>query len=872
MDEGDILFFRIQIHLIRRKIMTIYDELVARGLIAQVTDEKEIKELINNGKATFYIGFDPTADSLHVGHFMALCLMKRLQMAGNKPIVLIGGGTAQIGDPSGRTDMRQMMTTETINHNVECFKKQMSRFIDFGEGKAIMVNNADWLMDLNYVDVLREVGAHFSVNRMLTAECYKQRMEKGLSFLEFNYMIMQSYDFYTLFQKYGCNMEFGGDDQWSNMLGGTELIRRKLGKDAYAMTINLLLNSEGKKMGKTQSGAVWLDPNKTTPFEFFQYWRNVSDADVLKCIRMLTFLPLEEIDKMDPIFGMQVRFFEGTATFVQKIKLKGGKYEVSGYLQYGACNDENCLPPTNVEFSFKGEAAGKQTAEEAVATTEDLMLADTASVDLVPLRIGEDTAAGEAADYWKPVIKELSSFGENVNNESHSWIYIFFAGFVGGLLALFTPCVWPIIPMTVSFFLKRTKDKRKGIRDAWTYGASIVVIYVTLGLAITLIFGASALNDLSTSAVFNILFFLMLVVFAASFFGAFEITLPSKWSNAVDSKAEQTTGLLSIFLMAFTLSLVSFSCTGPIIGFLLVEVSTSESIVAPAIGMLGFAIALALPFTLFALFPSWLKSMPKSGGWMNVIKVTLGFLELAFALKFLSVADLAYGWRLLDRETFLALWIVIFALLGMYLLGKIKFPHDDDDIKVSVPRFFMALASLAFAVYMVPGLWGAPLKAVSAFAPPMQTQDFNLYKNEVHAKFNDFDAGMEYARQQGKPVMIDFTGYGCVNCRKMELAVWTDPTVSKLLNEDYVLITLYVDEKTKLPEPVKVMENGTERTLRTVGDKWSYLQRSKFGANAQPFYVLLDNEGMPLNKSYSYDEDIQKYVEFLQTGLKNYKK
>ena len=580
----------------------------------------------------------------------------------------------------------------------------------------------------------------------------------------------------------------------------------------------------------------------------------------------------KEIDKMDPIFGMQVRFFEGTATFVQKIKLKGVKYEVSGYLQYGACNDENCLPPTNVEFSFKGEAAGKQTAEEAVATTEDLMLADTASVDLVPLRIGEDTAAGEAADYWKPVIKELSSFGENVNNESHSWIYIFFAGFVGGLLALFTPCVWPIIPMTVSFFLKRTKDKRKGIRDAWTYGASIVVIYVTLGLAITLIFGARALNDLSTSAVFNILFFLMLVVFAASFFGAFEITLPSKWSNAVDSKAEQTTGLLSIFLMAFTLSLVSFSCTGPIIGFLLVEVSTSESIVAPAIGMLGFAIALALPFTLFALFPSWLKSMPKSGGWMNVIKVTLGFLELAFALKFLSVADLAYGWRLLDRETFLALWIVIFALLGMYLLGKIKFPHDDDDTKVSVPRFFMALASLAFAVYMVPGLWGAPLKAVSAFAPPMQTQDFNLYKNEVHAKFNDFDAGMEYARQQGKPVMIDFTGYGCVNCRKMELAVWTDPTVSKLLNEDYVLITLYVDEKTKLPEPVKVMENGTERTLRTVGDKWSYLQRSKFGANAQPFYVLLDNEGMPLNKSYSYDEDIQKYVEFLQTGLKNYKR
>ena len=426
--------------------------------------------------------------------------------------------------------------------------------------------------------------------------------------------------------------------------------------------------------------------------------------------------------------------------------------------------------------------------------------------------------------------------------------------------------------MTVSFFLKRSKDKKKGIRDAWTYGASIVVIYVGLGLLVTGIFGANALNSLSTNAVFNIFFFLMLVVFAASFFGAFEITLPSKWSNAVDSKAEKTGGLLSIFLMAFTLSLVSFSCTGPIIGFLLVQVSTTGNMIAPAIGMLGFAIALALPFTLFALFPSWLKSMPKSGGWMNVIKVTLGFLELAFALKFLSVADLAYGWRILDRETFLALWIVLFALLGFYLLGKVKFPHDDDDTKVSVPRFFMALASLAFAVYMLPGLWGAPLKAVSAFAPPMQTQDFNLYNNEVHAKFDDYVLGMEYARQHGKPVMLDFTGYGCVNCRKMELAVWTDPKVSDIINNDYVLITLYVDNKTPLSSPVKIMENGTERTLRTVGDKWSYLQRVKFGANAQPFYVLIDNEGKPLNKSYSYDESIPKYIEFLQTGLENYKK
>jgi len=578
----------------------------------------------------------------------------------------------------------------------------------------------------------------------------------------------------------------------------------------------------------------------------------------------------KEIASFDKLFEMDVRYFEHTAQFVQKLKLTGGDYQVTGYLEYGACNDENCLPPTQVEFSFSGKTEGASASVQAETPAEQ---ADTAAA---PAVIGGADGPTSVVvfdnDLWSPVINELNALGETTSQEDMSWLYIFITGFVGGLLALFTPCVWPIIPMTVSFFLKRSKDKKKGIRDAWTYGASIVVIYVTLGLAITAIFGANALNALSTNAIFNIFFCLMLVVFAASFFGAFEITLPSKWSNAVDSKAEATTGLLSIFLMAFTLSLVSFSCTGPIIGFLLVQVSTTGNVIAPAVGMLGFAIALALPFTLFALFPSWLKSMPKSGGWMNVIKVTLGFLELAFALKFLSVADLAYGWRILDRETFLALWIVLFALLGFYLLGKIKFPHDDDDTKVSVPRFFLALASLAFAVYMVPGLWGAPLKAVSAFAPPMQTQDFNLYNNEVHAKFDDYDAGMKYAREHGKPVMLDFTGYGCVNCRKMELAVWTDMKVADLINNDYVLITLYVDNKTRLPEPVKVMENGTERTLRTVGDKWSYLQRVKFGANAQPFYVLIDNEGKPLNKSYSYDEDIDKYVDFLQTGLNNYNK
>ena len=604
----------------------------------------------------------------------------------------------------------------------------------------------------------------------------------------------------------------------------------------------------------------------------------------------------KEVATFDKLFEMKVRYFENTAKFVQKVKFTGGAYAIEGYLEYGACDDESCLPPTQVPFKFSGVAkAGNAAAtktEQPKAEQPEQKVVDkadkkegatpvaskdsSAMMELVPATTTEAATdiqpAVASSELWKPVISDLQALGEEHGQEDMSWIYIFITGFLGGLLALFTPCVWPIIPMTVSFFLKRSKDKKKGIRDAWTYGASIVVIYVALGLAITLIFGASALNALSTNAIFNILFFLMLVIFAASFFGAFEIRLPSKWGNAVDSKAESTTGLLSIFLMAFTLSLVSFSCTGPIIGFLLVQVSTTGSVVAPAIGMLGFAIALALPFTLFALFPSWLKSMPKSGGWMNVIKVTLGFLELAFALKFLSVADLAYGWRLLDRETFLALWIVIFALLGFYLLGKIKFPHDDDDNKVGVTRFFMALISLAFAVYMVRGLWGAPLKAVSAFAPPMQTQDFNLYKNEVHAKFDDYDLGMEYARLNGKPVMLDFTGYGCVNCRKMEAAVWTDPKVSDLINNDYVLITLYVDNKTPLTEPVKIIENGTERTLRTVGDKWSYLQRMKFGANAQPFYVLLDNQGKPLNKSYAYNEDIPKYIEFLQTGLENYKK
>lgn len=586
----------------------------------------------------------------------------------------------------------------------------------------------------------------------------------------------------------------------------------------------------------------------------------------------------KEISQQDPIFGMEVRYFEGTCSFTQRVQLTEKDYNLKGYFTFGACNDQACMPPTSVDCALKGsdgpvaavkaEKKEEKPADPVVEKVAEPVVADSVAVV-------EQPAAVAASAWWTPVIDELKAFGgEEGNVADKAWWYIFFLGFVGGLVALFTPCVWPIIPMTVSFFLKRSGDRKKGLRDAIIYGISIIVIYVALGLIITSIFGASALNDLSTNAVFNILFFLMLVVFAASFFGGFEITLPSSWGAAVDSKAEKTTGLLSIFLMAFTLSLVSFSCTGPIIGFLLVEVSTSGgSALAPTIGMFGFAVALALPFTLFALFPTWLKSAPKSGGWLNSVKVTLGFLELAFALKFLSVADLAYGWRILDRETFLALWIVLFALLGIYLLGFLKFPHDDEDERhTSVPRFFLALCSLAFAVYMVPGLWGAPLKAVSAFAPPISTQDFNLDNVHIEAEFRDYEAGMEHARRTGKPVVVDFTGHGCVNCRKMELAVWHDAKVRDLLMKDYVLISLYVDEKTKLPEPIVVEEDGKQVTLRTIGDRWSYLQRTKFGANAQPFYVLLDNEGKPLNKSYSFDEDVDKFVDYLKTGLKNYKK
>ena len=584
------------------------------------------------------------------------------------------------------------------------------------------------------------------------------------------------------------------------------------------------------------------------------------------------------IKKYEEMFEADVYYFEHAATFVQKLTLEGGKYHVEGYLEYGACNDQSCTPPTKVDFNYDGEAkaAPQPEKEEAPVAAETPQQQEEAVTETVEAEQADSAAATTAdlsadADLWAPVVDKLKAFEEKTTGNSSLW-QIFLLGLLGGLVALVTPCVWPIIPMTVSFFLKRSGDRKKGIRDAIIYGVSIVVIYLALGLIVTALFGASALNALSTNAIFNIFFFLMLVVFAASFFGAFELQLPSSWSNAVDSKAEKTGGLLGIFLMAFTLTLVSFSCTGPIIGFLLVEVSTSGDILSPAIGMLGFAIALALPFTIFAIFPSWLKSMPKSGGWMNTVKVVLGFIELAFALKFLSVADLAYGWHILDRETFLALWIGLAICLAMYLFGLIKFPHDDaDERNISVTRFFLGLISLAFAIYMIPGLWGAPLKAVSAFAPPMSTQDFNLNTSEVKAKSNDYDLGMQMARANDKPVLIDFTGYGCVNCRKMEAAVWTDPQVASIMTNDYVLIQLFVDDKTPLPTPIVVTVNGQEQKLRTVGDKWSYLQSSKFGANAQPFYVLLDHQGNPLSQSYAFDDDVDHFLKFLKNGLEKAK-
>lgn len=582
--------------------------------------------------------------------------------------------------------------------------------------------------------------------------------------------------------------------------------------------------------------------------------------------------------KYDGIFQMTIGTFQNNARFIQRLKVtdKAG-FMLQGDVRAQACDDSSCTPPLPIDFSF--------TAAQLPATVTTPSATGETSLSFAPLTTGQvadslqtpsSVATSPEIDsdlLWTPVIEDLKAFGMKGSTAGMSLFWIFISGFIGGLIALITPCVWPMIPMTVSFFLKRNKtEKKKAVTEAMVYGAAIIVIYVLLGLLITGIFGASALNNLATSALFNLIFFALLVVFAIAFFGGFEMVLPAKWTNKMDARADKTSGALSIFFMAFTLVLVSFSCTGPIIGTLLVEAALSGSILGPAIGMLGFAIALAVPFVLFAIFPSWLSNLPKSGGWLNSVKVVLGFLELALALKFLSVADLAYGWGILDREVFLVLWIVIFALLGIYLLGKIKFPGDSDLPHITIPRLFLSIISLAFAVYMIPGLWGAPLKAISAFSPPLYTQDFNLYDGEVHAQTMDYETGIALAKQQNKPVLIDFSGYGCVNCRKMEASVWTDPRVKDILDNEYILITLMVDDKARLPEIIEVNENGRTTRLKTIGDKWSYLQRHKFGANAQPYYIALDHDGKPLSPSYAYDENVEKYIEFLQTGLTNFKK
>ncbi len=625
------------------------------------------------------------------------------------------------------------------------------------------------------------------------------------------------------------------------------------------------------------------------------------------------------ITKFDALFDMTLSWYATEGVFIQKVKVTDpSSFRAEGTIRYMACNDEQCLAPTNEPFEvvLKAEtAAGSNKTTPSTVAANTVSLAGSTTAKGTTTLEGSSTPMGvttmdgttppegstildgttppdgsvtingptttdamDAVDasmtvLWQPVVDELKDLGDKHSNSGDSsWWILFITGFLGGFIALLTPCVWPIIPMTVSFFLKRNKNRRKAIREAMLYGLSIIVIYLALGLGITAIFGASALNSLSTSALFNVLFFVLLVVFAISFFGAFELVLPSSWTTKIDQKADNTSGLISIFFMAFTLVLVSFSCTGPIIGTLLVQAASMNALGGPAIGMFGFALALAIPFALFAIFPNWLQGMPKSGGWLNTVKVVLGFLELAFALKFLSVADLAYGWGILDRETFLALWIVIFLLLGLYLLNMIRLPHDDKQEHVSVPKLFMALISLAFAIYMIPGLWGAPLKAISAFAPPSYTQDFNLYNNEVHAHFDHYEAGMAAAKQQNKPVLIDFSGYGCVNCRKMENSVWQDPKVKRLIEEEYVLITLMVDDKTPLNQPYVVEEHGKRRTIKTVGDHWSYLQRFKFESNSQPYYVLLDHEGSPLAPSYAYNEDVPAYVAFLESGLKAMKR
>lgn len=588
----------------------------------------------------------------------------------------------------------------------------------------------------------------------------------------------------------------------------------------------------------------------------------------------------------DEAFMMKVRQWEGKVTLTQKFTVTEDKYNIDGDLQFMSCNDQTCTPPATESFSFTGKAGTppkENTEEEAKSDdkaqdpaqeekAEDAAVTDTATTTLLA---GDSidaaaTSTSSGGDLWAPVKFTDSESSENTQSSGNrSLWFLFGACFLGGLLALLTPCVWPIIPLTVSFFLKKGNSKTKSITSAVTYGISIIVIYVLLGVLVTAIFGANGLNAMATNAVCNIIFFLLLVLFAISFLGAFEIKLPDSWSSKMDSRAEKTTGLLSIFFMAFTLVLVSFSCTGPIIGTLLVETASSGSLMGPILGMFAFALALAIPFTLFALFPSVLKKLPKSGSWLNTVKVVLGFLELALSLKFLSVADLAYGWHILDRETFLSLWIAIFGLLGLYLIGKLWLKGDGDKKPIGVVRLMLGLISLAFTAYLLPGPWGAPLRVTSAFVPPLYTQDYTTNPEQLQ-EWDDFEKGVAQAAQSGKPIFLEFSGYGCVNCRKMETAVMDVEEVKRNLKENFVHIRLMVDDKANLAQPITIEHNGKKRILNTVGDKWSYLQEVKFNSNSQPYYVVLNSKGELMSGPFVYKEDIQGFIDFLNRGKKKY--
>lgn len=675
-----------------------------------------------------------------------------------------------------------------------------------------------------------------------------------------------------------------------------KIARRQFGIGILLFLVSVTLNAQNPiswdfKLSDAGNGEVNILATATVEQGWYMYDTNIPEGgpnptmiefdEIRGAVAVGDFKSVDKEAKVkfDEIFQMEIGSFTNSVTFAQRLKVTDkSAFSVIGNVRAQACNDQTCTPPLPVDFSFSGSNLPASlvvtgSATDVIPGTDTAALTEVVSAAQTDSNLSNSTLAPVNSDVlWTPVIEELKSLSDGDDLADASLVSIFLKGLIWGFAALLTPCVWPMIPITVSFFLNRNKKSRKkAIQDASVYGLSIIVIYVTLGLIITAIFGASALNNLATSPVFNLIFFALLITFAFSFMGAFEMVLPASWTNKMDSKVDSSKGWLSLFFMAFTLALVSFSCTGPIIGWLLVDAATHGNFMAPTVGMFGFALALSIPFTLFAIFPSWLKTLPKSGSWLNTVKVVLGFIVLAVSLKFLSVADLSSGWGILDRDIFLALWIVLFVVLGIYLLGKIKLKGDSEMKHVSLTRLVLAMLSFAFAIYMVPGLWGAPLKPLSAIAPPLSTLDFNLNGESKGLVFDDYETGMAYAAREGKPVLLEFGGHGCVNCHKMDATVLVEDRVKNLIEEEFVFIVLMVDERTKLPEILEVDDAGKTTRLRTVGDKWSYLQRHKFGIQSQPYYVVLDHQGKPLSPAHAYDESVDNYVEFLQTGLKNFK-